>query len=120
MKEQLQQNCTKLFLPQEMGDDTPKKEQRESLRSQKENLQQLHAEAEMSLVRRQREFLEIEVRKFRRRKLLKRHLLETDFLKEVGEKVVKFDSVRQKAVITMSWEKLYIPSIVIKMYCCWR
>eukprot|EP00058_Branchiostoma_floridae_P011233 XP_002596721.1 hypothetical protein BRAFLDRAFT_280196 [Branchiostoma floridae] len=69
-------------LKKEMGDDTPKKEQRESLRSQKENLQQLHAEAEMSLVRRQREFLEIEVRKFRRRKLLKRHLLETDFLKE--------------------------------------
>ncbi|XP_019618163.1 PREDICTED: serine/threonine-protein kinase TAO1-like isoform X2 [Branchiostoma belcheri] len=69
-------------LKKEMGDDTPKKEQRESLRSQKENLQQLHVEAEMSLVRRQREFLEIEVRKFRRRKLLKRHLLETDFLKE--------------------------------------
>jgi hypothetical protein len=52
-------------------------------RSQKENLKQLEAQEEQRLMRGQKEYLDLEIRKFRRKKLLIFHSLEQELLREV-------------------------------------
>uniref|UniRef100_H3AZI0 non-specific serine/threonine protein kinase n=1 Tax=Latimeria chalumnae TaxID=7897 RepID=H3AZI0_LATCH len=61
---------------------TPKKEKQEWLSKQKENFQHFQAEEEANLLRRQRQYLELECRRFKRRMLLGRHNLEQDLLRE--------------------------------------
>lgn len=53
-----------------------------SFRSQKENLKQLEAQEEQRLLRGQKEYLDLEVRKFRRKKILSYHSLEQELLHE--------------------------------------
>lgn len=62
---------------------TPKKEKQEWLSKQKENIQHFQAEEEANLLRRQRQYLELECRRFKRRMLLGRHNLEQDLVREV-------------------------------------
>lgn len=64
---------------------TPKKEKQEWLSKQKENIQHFQAEEEANLLRRQRQYLELECRRFKRRMLLGRHNLEQDLVREVRE-----------------------------------
>lgn len=52
-------------------------------RSQKDNLKQAEAAEEMRLVRSQREYLELELRRFRRRRMLALHHKEQELLREV-------------------------------------
>jgi len=52
-------------------------------RSQKDNLKQLEAQEEQRLIRGQKEYLDLEIRKFRRKKLLIFHSLEQELLREV-------------------------------------
>ncbi|XP_064620244.1 serine/threonine-protein kinase TAO1-B-like isoform X2 [Lineus longissimus] len=66
----------------DFNESTPKKVREESLRSHKENLQTQLAAAEMNLQKQHKDFLELEVRKFKRRKLLQRHQLDQDQLRE--------------------------------------
>lgn len=51
-------------------------------RNQKDNLKLVDAQEEQRLIRCQKEHLELEVRKFRRKKLLQFHQLEQDLLRQ--------------------------------------
>ncbi|GCC49350.1 hypothetical protein chiPu_0033612, partial [Chiloscyllium punctatum] len=62
---------------------TPKRERQEWLLRQKENLQHAQAEEEANLLRRQRHYLELQCRQYRRKSLLSRHNLEQDLVREV-------------------------------------
>lgn len=55
-------------------------------RTQKDNLKLVDAQDEQRLLRRQKEYLELEIRKFRRKKLLSFHQLEQELLREVKTK----------------------------------
>ncbi|TMS07132.1 Serine/threonine-protein kinase TAO1 [Larimichthys crocea] len=61
---------------------TPKKEKQEWLSKQKENFQNYQAEEEANLQRRQRQYLELECRRFKRRILIARHNIEQDLVRE--------------------------------------
>nr|XP_046245393.1 serine/threonine-protein kinase TAO1 [Scatophagus argus]XP_046245394.1 serine/threonine-protein kinase TAO1 [Scatophagus argus] len=61
---------------------TPKKEKQEWLSKQKENFQHYQAEEEANLQRRQRQYLELECRRFKRRILIARHNIEKDLVRE--------------------------------------
>ncbi|KAJ3601084.1 hypothetical protein NHX12_032057 [Muraenolepis orangiensis] len=61
---------------------TPKREKQEWLVRQKECLQQVQAEEEASLLRRQRQYYELQCRQYKRKMLLARHNLEQDLLRE--------------------------------------
>ncbi|XP_033840133.1 serine/threonine-protein kinase TAO2 isoform X2 [Periophthalmus magnuspinnatus] len=61
---------------------TPKREKQEWLVHQKECLQQLQAEEEAGLLRRQRQYYELQSRQYKRKMLLARHNLEQDLLRE--------------------------------------
>lgn len=53
-------------------------------RSQKDNLKQAEAAEEQRLVRSQREYLELELRRFRRRRMLAIHHKEQELLRDVS------------------------------------
>ncbi|KAI4878559.1 hypothetical protein NFI96_016744 [Prochilodus magdalenae] len=61
---------------------TPKKEKQEWLSKQKENIQHFQAEEEANLLRKQRQYLELECRRFKRRILITRHNVEQDLVRE--------------------------------------
>ncbi|KAL4658350.1 serine/threonine-protein kinase TAO2-like [Arapaima gigas] len=61
---------------------TPKREKQEWLVRQKESLQQVQAEEEAGLLRRQRQYYELQCRQYKRKMLLARHNLEQDLLRE--------------------------------------
>ncbi|XP_071023022.1 serine/threonine-protein kinase TAO1-like [Oncorhynchus clarkii lewisi] len=71
-------------LKEELSDNqsTPKKEKQEWLSKQKENFQHFQAEEEANLLRRQRQYLELECRRFKRRILIARHNVEQDLTRE--------------------------------------
>lgn len=50
---------------------------------QKENFQHFQAEEEANLARRQRQYLDLECRRFKRRILIARHSIERDLVREV-------------------------------------
>lgn len=84
MKQLLQQQKkdyqrSKEEMRKSMSDVSPR---RDTLRNQKDSLKQQHQEAGQCLGEQHRRFLELEIRKFRRRKLLQFHLLEQDLLRE--------------------------------------
>lgn len=56
-------------------------------RTQKENLKQIEAQEEQRLLRGQKDYLEIEVRKFKRKKILSLHLFEQELLREVSKNI---------------------------------
>ncbi|XDV45102.1 hypothetical protein PO909_013256 [Leuciscus waleckii] len=61
---------------------TPKREKQEWLVQQKECLQQIQAEEEAGLLRRQRQYYELQCRQYKRKMLLSRHNMEQDLLRE--------------------------------------
>ncbi|KAM9094704.1 serine/threonine-protein kinase TAO2 isoform X3 [Sarcophilus harrisii] len=71
LKEELQENPS-----------TPKREKAEWLLRQKEQLQQCQAEEEAGLLRRQRQYFELQCRQYKRKMLLARHSLDQDLLRE--------------------------------------
>ncbi|XP_051902993.1 serine/threonine-protein kinase TAO1-like [Hippocampus zosterae] len=74
-KEQLKEELSE-------NQSTPKKEKQEWLSKQKENIQHFQAEEEANLLRRQRQYLELECRRFKRRILVARHNVEQDLARE--------------------------------------
>ncbi len=62
----------------------------ESMKQHKETIQEAHANAEGSLLKQHKDFVEFETRKFRRRKLLQYHQLEQDLLKDVTHPSLRF------------------------------
>lgn len=67
---------------QELDESTPKRQRDAALQTQKENLRQIELQEEQRLVQDQKEYLELEVRKFRRKKMLSLQSLEEELLKE--------------------------------------
>ncbi|XP_061723033.1 serine/threonine-protein kinase Tao isoform X2 [Cydia pomonella] len=65
-----------------MDDATPKRQRDATLQSQKDNLKQAEAAEEARLVRSQREYLELELRRFKRRRMLAAHHKEQELLRE--------------------------------------
>lgn len=63
-------------------DSTPKRQKDAAFQSQQENLRQIEAREEQRLVLGQKEYLELEIRKFHRKKLLIFHNLEQELLRE--------------------------------------
>jgi thousand and one amino acid protein kinase len=63
-------------------DSTPKRQRDATLQTHKDNLKLVDAQDEQRLIRCQKEYLELEVRKFRRKKLLAYHNLEQDLLRQ--------------------------------------
>ncbi|XP_022235603.1 serine/threonine-protein kinase Tao-like, partial [Limulus polyphemus] len=66
----------------EMGGDTPSRQRDDALRSHKEDVLHRQAVAVHRLQREQTDYHKLEIRKFRRRKLLQYHQLEQDLLRE--------------------------------------
>ena len=69
---------------QNIDSTTPKKEREDAIRNQKEQVTLRQKQLEERLVREQKEKLEYEVRKFRRRRYLQHHQLEQELLREVS------------------------------------
>jgi thousand and one amino acid protein kinase len=63
--------------------DTPKRQREAVLSQHKENFKEMDATESQRMARNQKEVLDREVRKFRRRRLVKYHELEQDLLREV-------------------------------------
>ncbi|KAJ8913698.1 hypothetical protein NQ315_007415 [Exocentrus adspersus] len=63
-------------------DSTPKRQRDATLQTHKDNLKLVDAQEEQRLLRCQKEFLDLEVRKFRRKKLIAFHQLEQDLLRQ--------------------------------------
>ena len=63
--------------------DTPRRQREAVLSQHKENFKEIDAAETQRMTRAQKEFLDREVRKFRRRRLVKYHDLEQDLLREV-------------------------------------
>ncbi|KAF0025383.1 hypothetical protein F2P81_022264 [Scophthalmus maximus] len=79
-----QYRARKEQLKEELNENqsTPKREKQEWLVHQKECLQQLQAEEEAGLLRRQRQYYELQCRQYKRKMVLARHNLEQDLLRE--------------------------------------
>ncbi|KAK6621281.1 hypothetical protein RUM43_011587 [Polyplax serrata] len=65
-----------------LDEATPKRQRDAALQSQKENMKQLEAQEEQRLIRGQKEYLDLEMRKFRRKKVVALHSLEQELLRE--------------------------------------
>lgn len=64
-------------------DSTPKRQRDATLQSQKENMKQAEQQEEHRLLKCQKGYIELEMRKFRRRKMLTVHSLENQLLHDV-------------------------------------
>ncbi|KAK2187434.1 hypothetical protein NP493_165g02019 [Ridgeia piscesae] len=64
------------------SDGTSRRTKDDTLKSHKETLQQRQTGAEQNLTKQQKQFIDLELRKFRRRKLLQLHELQQDLLRE--------------------------------------
>lgn len=67
-----------------MDDSTPKRQRDATLQSQKDNLKQAEAQEEQRLLKVQKSYIELEMRKFKRRKMLMFHDLESQLLRDVS------------------------------------
>ncbi|RZF35769.1 hypothetical protein LSTR_LSTR014902 [Laodelphax striatellus] len=82
MKKQYKANKERWKRELSMDDTKPKKQRDAYLQSQQDNQKQMELQEEQRLLRSQKEYLELEVRKFRRKKLLSFHSLEQEILRE--------------------------------------
>uniref|UniRef100_U5EU25 non-specific serine/threonine protein kinase n=1 Tax=Corethrella appendiculata TaxID=1370023 RepID=U5EU25_9DIPT len=65
-----------------MDDSTPKRQRDATLQSQKENLKLAEAQEEQRLLRVQKNYIELEMRKFRRKKMILLHEIESQLLRD--------------------------------------
>ncbi|XP_067014995.1 serine/threonine-protein kinase Tao isoform X2 [Anabrus simplex] len=65
-----------------LDESTPKRQRDATLQSQKDNMKLIEAQEEQRLIRGQKEYLDLEIRKFRRKKMLIYHNLEQELLRE--------------------------------------
>ncbi|CAG2067109.1 unnamed protein product [Timema podura] len=76
-----------------LDESTPKRQKDATLQSQKDNLKQMEAQEEQRLLRSQKQYLELEIRKFRRKKLIR-----TAMLLRHHEKTRELEYQQQRAV----------------------
>lgn len=66
-----------------MDESTPKRQRDLTLQSQKDNLKQAEAQEEQRLLKVQKQYIELEMRKFKRRRMIIQHELEDQLLRDV-------------------------------------
>jgi len=69
-----------------MDESTPKRQRDLTLQSQKDTLKQLEAQEEQRMLQAQKQYIELEVRKFKRRYMIMLHELEDQLLRNVSIK----------------------------------
>ena len=67
-----------------MDDSTPKRQRDLTLQSQKDNMKQAEAIEEQRLIRVQKDYIDLEMRKFKRKRLIMLHEIENQFLRDVN------------------------------------
>lgn len=77
-----------------MDESTPKRQRDLTLQSQKDNLKQAEAQEEQRLLRVQKQYIDLEMRKFRRRRLISLHELEDQLLRDVSSNNCAYLSLR--------------------------
>lgn len=65
-------------------ESTPRRQRDLTLQSQKDNLKQSEAQEEQRMIRSQKQYIDLEVRKFRRKCILSNHELENQLLRDVS------------------------------------
>ncbi len=80
--------------------DTPKRQREAVLSQHKENFKEIDAAETQRMQRDQKETLDREVRKFRRRRLVIYHELEQDLLREVKKIAFFRSSISQKILVS--------------------
>lgn len=70
-----------------MDESTPKRQRDLTLQSQKDNLKQAEAQEEQRLLTLQKKYIELEMRKFKRRRLIMLHELEDQLLRDVSIRI---------------------------------
>lgn len=68
-----------------MDESTPKRQRDLTLQSQKDNLKQHEAQEEQRMLQAQKQYIELEMRKFKRRRMIMLHELEDQLLRDVSE-----------------------------------
>lgn len=91
-----------------MDDSTPKRQRDATLQSQKENLKQAEAEEEQRLLRFQKGYIELEMRKFKRRKLQSLHEMEGQLLRDVSVCFFFFIIIKSIIAIVQLKNNIYI------------
>lgn len=66
-----------------MDESTPKRQRDLTLQSQKDNLKQHEAQQEQHMLQAQKQYIELEMRKFKRRRMIMLHELEDQLLRDV-------------------------------------
>lgn len=66
-----------------MDESTPKRQRDLTLQSQKDNLKQAEAQEEQRLLRVQKQYIDLEMRKFKRKRMIMLHELENQLLRDV-------------------------------------
>lgn len=67
-----------------MDESTPKRQRDLTLQSQKDNLKQAEAQEEQRLLRVQKQYIDLEMRKFKRKRMIMLHELENQLLRDVS------------------------------------
>lgn len=67
-----------------MDESTPKRQRDLTLQSQKDNLKQHEAQQEQHMLQAQKQYIELEMRKFKRRRMIMLHELEDQLLRDVS------------------------------------
>lgn len=67
-----------------MDESTPKRQRDLTLQSQKDNLKQHEAQEEQRMLQAQKQYIELEMRKFKRRRMILLHELEDQLLRDVN------------------------------------
>lgn len=67
-----------------MDESTPKRQRDLTLQSQKDNLKQHEAQEEQRMLQAQKQYIELEMRKFKRRRMIMLHELEDQLLRDVS------------------------------------
>lgn len=68
-----------------MDESTPKRQRDLTLQSQKDNLKQHEAQQEQHMLQAQKQYIELEMRKFKRRRMIMLHELEDQLLRDVSD-----------------------------------
>lgn len=73
-----------------MDDSTPKRQRDATLQSQKDNMKQVEAQEEQRLLKGQKSYIELEMRKFKRRKMSLLRELENQLLRDVSQHFILY------------------------------
>lgn len=95
-----------------MDESTPKRQRDLTLQSQKDNLKQAEAQEEQRLLTLQKKYIELEMRKFKRRRLIMLHELEDQLLRDVSIRI-KFRKLLHLKQLIANQFNVYVLYVVV-------